>query len=332
MRVIEAALRAFDAPLVVNQIPVDLSPTAGLVDLSGIDEPTDVLRALMSASEVARRARVPFRKFAKRMFAAQERTFFILNALPQALREERQLRLAYQPRIDLRTGRCVGVEALLSWFHPLLGATSPAEFIPLAEKTALMPALTDWVMDNALKQLSTWRHAGMPLNISINVSVLNLEQRGFVIRYTSLLRTHGIEPAQVELEVTEGVLSLNAQSVTDNLRDVAKMGSTIAIDDFGTGYSNLSKLQLYSASILKIDQSLVRRVLDSQHTRILIEGIITLAHKLDYRVVAEGVETREIYETVAGWQCDEAQGYHIARPLTATMFEAWHSEVTQDAI
>lgn len=332
MRVIEAALRAFDAPLVVNRIPVDLSPTAGLVDLSGIDEPTDVLRALMSASEVARRARVPFRKFAKRMFAAQERTFLILNALPQALRDERQLSLAYQPRIDLRTGRCVGVEALLRWFHPLLGAVSPAEFIPLAEKTALMPALTDWVMDNALKQLSTWRRAGMLLNMSINVSVLNLEQRGFVIRYTSLLHNHGIEPAQVELEVTQGVLSLNGQSVTGNLRDVARMGSTIAIDDFGTGYSNLSALQHYSASVLKIDQSLIRRVLDSQYSRILVEGIIALAHKLDYRVVAEGVETLEIHEAVAGWKCDEAQGYHIAKPLAAVNFEAWYSDFTKDIV
>lgn len=134
MRVIEATLRAFDAPLVVNQIPIDLSPTAGLVDLSGIDEPTDVLRALMSASEVARRGRLPFRKFAKRMFAAQERTFFILNALPLALRDERQLSLAYQPRIDLHTGQCVGTEALLRWSHPLLGNVSPAEFIPLAER------------------------------------------------------------------------------------------------------------------------------------------------------------------------------------------------------
>ena len=150
MRVIEAALRAFDAPLIVNQIPVDLSPTAGLVDLSAIAEHTDVLRALMSASEVARRGRVPFRRFTKRMFVAQERTFFILNALPQALRDERQLSLAYQPRIDLHTGRCVSVEALLRWFHPLLGDISPAEFIPLAERTALMPALTDWVMDLSL--------------------------------------------------------------------------------------------------------------------------------------------------------------------------------------
>jgi len=332
MHVIEAALRAFDAPLVVNQIPVDLSPTAGLVDLSGIDEHTDVLRALMSASEVARRARVPFRKFAKRMFAAQERTFFILNALPQALRDERQLSLAYQPRIDLRTGRCVGVEALLRWFHPLLGDVSPAEFIPLAERTSLMPALTDWVMDNALKQLAMWRQAGMLLNMSINVSVLNLEQRGFVIRYTSLLRTHGIDSAHVELEVTERVLSLNAQSVTENLRDVARMGSTIAIDDFGTGYSNLSKLQLYSASVLKLDQSLIARALDSQHTRILVEGIIALAHKLDYRVVAEGVATSEILEAVTGWQCDEAQGYQIAKPLAAATFEAWYSDFAQDLV
>jgi EAL domain-containing protein (putative c-di-GMP-specific phosphodiesterase class I)/GGDEF domain-containing protein len=330
-RVIEAALRAFDAPLVVNQIPLDLSPTIGLVDLAAIEEHTDVLRALMSSSEVARRTRVPFRKFTKRMFEAQERTFFILHALPEALRDGHQLSLVYQPRIDLRTGRCVGAEALLRWSHPLLGDVSPAEFIPLAEKTSLMSALTDWVMDNALKQLATWRKAGMLLSMSINVSVLNLEQRGFVMRYASLLQSHDIDPVHVELEVTEGALSQNANFVTDSLRKVADMGSTIAIDDFGTGYSNLSKLQLYSASILKIDQSLVRRALDIQRTRTLLEGIIALAHKLGYRVVAEGVETQEIYEAMAGWQCDEAQGYHIARPLSAAMFEAWYSKAPADA-
>jgi EAL domain-containing protein (putative c-di-GMP-specific phosphodiesterase class I)/GGDEF domain-containing protein len=331
MRIIEAVLRAFDAPLVVNQIPVDLSPSIGLVNLAVIAEHTDVLRALMSSSEVARRARVPFRKFTKRMFAGQERAFFILHTLPEALRDERQLSLVYQPLIDLRTNRCVGVEALLRWSHPLLGDVSPAEFIPLAEKTSLMSALTDWVMDNALKQLATWRKAGMLLRMSINVSVLNLEQRGFVIRYASLLQSHNIDPAHVELEVTEGALSHNTNSVKDSLRRVAEMGSTIAIDDFGTGYSNLAKLQLYSASVLKIDQSLVRRVLVHQ-IRTLLEGIIALAHKLGYRVVAEGVETQEIYELMAGWQCDEAQGYHIARPLFATMFEAWYSKASQDVI
>jgi EAL domain-containing protein (putative c-di-GMP-specific phosphodiesterase class I)/GGDEF domain-containing protein len=332
MRVIDAVLRAFDAPLLVNQIPVDLSPTFGLVDLSRIDEPTDVLRALMSSSEIARRARVPFRKFAKRMFAAQERTFFILNTLPQALQDENQLSLAYQPRVDLRTGACVGVEALLRWSHPLLGEVSPAEFIPLAEKTSLMSALTDWVMDHALKQLATWERAGIILGISINVSVLNLEQRGFVPRYISLLRTHGIEPKRVELEVTESALTANAKLVTENLRKVADMGSIVAIDDFGTGYNNLSKLQLYSATVLKIDQSLVRRVLDNQYTRTLVEGVIALAQKLDYRVVAEGVETQEIYEAVAGWQCDEAQGYYIARPLAAPVFEAWYSTFSRNII
>jgi EAL domain-containing protein (putative c-di-GMP-specific phosphodiesterase class I)/GGDEF domain-containing protein len=332
MRVIEIVLRAFDAPLVVNQIPVDLSPTFGLVDLSEIDEPPNVLRALMSSSEVARRARVPFRKFTKRMFAAQERAFFILHTLPEALRDGHQLHLAYQPRIDLRTAQCVGAEALLRWSHPLLGEISPAEFIPLVEKTSLMPALTDWVMDHALKQLATWRNAGILLNMSINVSVLNLEQRGFAIRYASLLRSHDIDPVHVELEVTEGALAHNAIFVMDSLRKVADMGSTIAIDDFGTGYSNLSKLELYSASVLKIDQSLVRRVLDTERTGVLLDGIIALAHKLGYRVVAEGVETQEICEAMAGWQCDEAQGYHIARPLSAAMFEAWHSKTPQDVI
>lgn len=331
MRIIEAALRAFDAPLVVNQIPVDLSPSMGLVNLAVIAEHTDVLRALMSSSEVARRARVPFRKFTKRMFAGQERVFFILHTLPEALRDKRQLSLVYQPLMDLRTNRCVGVEALLRWSHPWLGDVSPAEFIPLAEKTSLMSALTDWVMDNALKQLATWRKAGMLLRMSINVSVLNLEQRGFVIRYASLLQSHNIDPAHVELEVTEGALSHNTNSVMDSLRRVVEMGSTIAIDDFGTGYSNLAKLQLYSASVLKIDQSLVRRVLVHQ-IRTLLEGIIALAHKLDYRVVAEGVETQEIYELMAGWQCDEAQGYYIARPLSPAMFEAWHLKASQEVI
>jgi len=324
LRVAEAALRAFDTPLMMKQIPIDLTPCAGIVELSRLDEHTDVLRALATASESARRARVPYRKFLKRMFGAQERTFFILNSLRRALQEEDELRLVYQPRIDLATRNCVGVEALLRWSHPVLGEISPVEFIPLAERTSLMSALTDWVMDRALKQLAVWRKQGYALKMSINVSVLDLQQPRFAPHYASVLQTHGIDPSLCELEVTESALADDAGPVIANLRKVSELGSVVAIDDFGSGYSNLAKLHLYYASVLKIDQSLVRQMLGSAQTRIIVEAIVDLAHKLDYRVVVEGVETREIYEAVADWHCDEAQGYEIAKPLTAQAFEAWY--------
>ena len=331
LRVIEAALRAFDAPLMMKQIPVDLTPCAGMVELSRLDEHTDVLRALATASETARRTRVPYRKFIKRMFGAQERTFFILNSLRRALQEDNELRLVYQPRIDLATRSCTGVEALLRWSHPVLGEISPAEFIPLAERTSLMSALTDWVMDRGLKQLAVWRKQGYVLKMSINVSVLDLQQPRFASHYASMLQTHGVEPSQCELEVTESALADDTVAVIANLRKVSELGSVIAIDDFGSGYSNLAKLHLYYASVLKIDQSLVRQMLNSAQTRIIVEAIVDLAHKLDYRVVVEGVETREIYDAVTDWHCDEAQGYAIAKPLTAQAFEAWYLALQRSA-
>jgi len=324
LRVIEAALHAFDAPLMMKQIPIDLTPCAGIVELSRLDDHTDVLRALATASEAARRTRVPYRKFLKRMFGTQERKFFILNSLRRALQEDNELRLVYQPRIDLATGNCIGVEALLRWSHPVLGEISPVEFIPLAERTSLMSALTDWVMDRGLKQLAVWREQGYALKMSINVSVLDLQQPRFASHYASVLQTHGIDPTQCEIEVTESALANDAVPVIENLRKVSELGSVIAIDDFGSGYSNLAKLHLYYASVLKIDQSLVRQMLDSAQTRIIVEAIVDLAHKLDYRVVVEGVETREIYDAVTDWHCDEAQGYEIAKPLTAQAFEAWY--------
>jgi EAL domain-containing protein (putative c-di-GMP-specific phosphodiesterase class I)/GGDEF domain-containing protein len=322
-RVIDAALRAFDAPLMMKQIPIDLTPCAGLVDLSRLDEHTDVLRALAATSEAARRAGVPVRTFFKRMFATQERTFFILNSLRRALQDDSELHLVYQPRVDLATGRCCGVEALLRWSHPVLGEISPVEFIPLAEKTSLINTLTDWVMERGLKQLATWRKQGYAVKMSINVSVLNLQQPRFALRYASVLQAHGIAPSLCELEVTESVLAGDAEPVIANLRKVSEIGSAIAIDDFGSGYSNLAKLHLYYASVLKIDQSLVRQMLDSAQTRIIVEAIVDLAHKLNYRVVVEGVETLAIQEAVTAWHCDEAQGYAIAKPLAPRMFEAW---------
>jgi EAL domain-containing protein (putative c-di-GMP-specific phosphodiesterase class I)/GGDEF domain-containing protein len=323
-RMIEAGLLAFEAPLMMKQIPIDLMPCAGIVELSRLDEHTDVLRALVTSSEAARRAHVPFRKFFKRMFATQERTFFILNSLRRALQDDSELRLVYQPRIDLASGKCIGVEALLRWSHPVLGEISPVEFIPLAERTSLMSALTNWVMVRGLKQLAIWQKQSYAVKMSINVSVLNLQQPSFALHYACLLQTHGVDPSQCELEVTESVLAGEAGPVIANLRKVSEIGSAIAIDDFGSGYSNLAKLHLYYASVLKIDHSLVRQMLDNAQTRIIVEAIVDLAHKLDYRVVVEGVETREIYDAVTDWHCDEAQGYAIARPLTAQAFEAWY--------
>src|SRR5690606_18037753 len=241
--------------------------------------------------------------------SAHQRRFRLLNDFGHALKAEGQLALAYQPRIDLRTRACVGAEALLRWQHPELGPVSPAEFIPVVEQTALAGATTRWVLDTALAQLARWRAAGLALRMSINVSASNLQDPDFSEVVQDRIRQHRVRPDWVELEVTERAVMGDIANAMDQLTSLVEAGVQAAIDDFGTGYSSLAYLQQLPAKILKIDQTFVRNIADGEREQTLVRSMVTLAHELDYRVVAEGVETAEHHDRLVEWGCDEAQGY-----------------------
>jgi len=318
-------------PMDCGGVPIRPQPAIGVYTfIPGEVEPRDALRRLYSAADDARGGRMPTAVYDEGRDRRHARRFQLLVSLAAALQAPGQLSLVFQPRVDLE-GRPLGAEALLRWRDPQHGDVSPGEFVPLAEETGLIGALTHWVLDQALAQAARWRRAGYHLKLSINVSAPNLEEEDFAGSVARLLARHAVPPSAIELEFTESVLARDDRRVIEQLVTLRAMGIDIAIDDFGTGYSSLAYLQQLPASILKIDRVFVRDLADNARDGKLVKAIIAMAHDLGYRVVAEGVESEACVALLKAWGCDEAQGYHFSRPLAAAVLEDW-LEAVQPAL
>jgi diguanylate cyclase (GGDEF)-like protein/PAS domain S-box-containing protein len=229
--------------------------------------------------------------------------------------------LHYQPRTDFATGEINGAEALLRWKHPKRGLVPPAQFIPIAEDCGLMLPIGAWVLRQACKQVQAWRKQGLPLiDISVNVSTIQLRNGEFLDELLAILSETGLEPRRLELEVTESALMRNSDFVAPILRMIRKLGVRISVDDFGTGYSSLSYLQRFSLDAIKIDQSFVRRISSFPADTTIVSAIIGLGQSRKLRVIAEGVETAEELAFLKTHDCDEAQGYYFSVPLPAVQF------------
>jgi EAL domain-containing protein (putative c-di-GMP-specific phosphodiesterase class I) len=284
----------------------------------------DVLRKAYGAALDTRDAELGVELHSPLKDKEHQRRFSLLIGIRKALAAREQLSLVYQPRIDVKTGSCVSAEALLRWHHPVLGSISPSEFIPLVEQTALDRPVTDFVLETALAQAAAWKSEGFEFGISINVFAANLEEEDFAWRLREALDRHGVSPSMVELEFTEGALIRRRARVLEQLIDIRAVGVTCAIDDFGTGYSSFAYLQNIPADVIKIDRSFMGG-LERERDQTLVRVMITMSHELNYRVVAEGVETQEAYEFLAKSGCDEIQGYLISRPLSPSGFGKWLS-------
>ncbi len=292
--------------------------------LVGAAAPHDVLRMAHNAVGAARRTRSKISTYSRVEDTTYRRRFTLLNDFGAALEAPDQLRLVYQPRIDLVSGACTGAEALLRWTHPILGPVSPGEFIPIIEPTSLARSATAWVIDAALRQLGRWRDAGLDLRLSVNVSATNLLEEDFATNVLHGLARQALAPARLELEVTESAMMENAEQALSILEVVAAAGVSLAIDDFGTGYSSLSYLQRLPAHVVKIDQSFIRDLTGDERKRALVTTMASLSHDLGYRVVAEGIETQAVLASVRHAKCDEGQGYFFGRPMGEDRFAAWH--------
>jgi EAL domain-containing protein (putative c-di-GMP-specific phosphodiesterase class I)/GAF domain-containing protein len=322
--------RLLREPVECSGIPVTPEPAIGAYVFSaGAVEPRDVLRRLFGAVDDARDAAIPLASYDEGRDNAHARSFTLLSDLPRALAASDELSLVYQPRIDIASGQCIGAEALLRWRHPELGPVPPGEFIPLAEATALVGPLTDWVMETAVEQAARWRRAGQPLRVSVNASALNLEEHDFAARLARCLDRHGVGAHDIELEFTESALARDLNRVLAQLEALQRMGVAVAIDDFGTGYASLSYLQQLPANIIKVDRSFVQGLATNFRDQKLVRATINMAHDLGYRVVAEGVESEEAYRLLADWRCDELQGYHICRPVPAAALDEWIAEAKE---
>ena len=246
--------------------------------------------------------------------------------LQQELRgavERREFVLLYQPQADLRTGRVLGVEALIRWRHPTRGTVSPATFIPLAEETGLIVPIGDWVLNEACRQLRDWRHAGLhALSVGVNVSARQITDGSLAGRVSRALQAHGVAAASLDLEVTESLIMGDMERAVATMRELHELGVQLSIDDFGTGYSSLSALRHFPVGRLKIDRSFITDLATDEDGRAVVGAIISLGQKMGLRVIAEGVETIEQMAFLRDNHCDEVQGYYLSKPVVAAAIPA----------
>jgi diguanylate cyclase (GGDEF)-like protein/PAS domain S-box-containing protein len=244
----------------------------------------------------------------------------IEESLRRALEREEFL-VQYQPKVNLKTLEITGAEALIRWKHPVRGMVPPSDFIPIAEDCGLIVPIGNWVLREACKQARTWMDAGLPLaTMAVNISAMEFRDEDFLDGVFRILRETGLDPAALELELTESVLMKRAESTQSILKILRGSGIQLAVDDFGTGYSSLSYLRKFPIDALKIDQSFIRQITTAPDETTIVTAVISMGRSLKLRVVAEGVETMEELTFLQAHQCEEAQGYYFSRPVLPERF------------
>ncbi|MDE1164609.1 MAG: EAL domain-containing protein [Pseudomonas sp.] len=325
MAVVQALVQALHAPfdldgntaLVTASIGVALFPEHG----KSSDE---LLRHADTAMYAAKESgRNDYRVYQASMTRQMQARVDLEHALRRALAGQ-EFEVWYQPKVDLFSGRVEGAEALLRWHDPQLGLVMPGDFIPLAERTGLIVPMGEWLLAQVCQQLQTWQAHGHRLgHIAVNVAVPQIERSDFVATVQQALARHGLNPCQLEVEVTESLIMESPDLARNVLRRLQALGVHTAVDDFGTGYSSLAYLHLLPIDHLKIDRAFIRDLPDSAAHAAITRAIIDLGRALEFRVTAEGIETQEQYEFLRNAGCDSGQGYLIGRPMPAKAFEAW---------
>ncbi len=304
----------------LGDLRVQLGASIGIA-FSGVDgnTPTSLLQhAEVAMYEAKARGRGQWCFFDAGLDERLGELLRLESALRHALAHREELHLVYQPIVDVASGHVHKVEALLRWTSPTLGPVSPARFIPIAEQSALILELGDWVMQEAIRQAARWRRGGgqAPV-VSINVSARQFAQPDFEGRLLRALQEHGVPPALVELELTESLLVSDGPDLPASMQRLREAGIALALDDFGTGYSSLSYLSRFNLSTVKIDRSFVAELEHSVRSRSLTRAIIAMGHGLGLKVVAEGVETEAQRAILVADHCDFLQGFLLGRPVPA---------------
>lgn len=320
---VRALLESLMRPMTVESAQIVLRPSMGVAASPehGV-RPGDLLRRADIALNQARFRRTRLEIYRDGDDEHYQRRLQIVGAL-KGLTHRDELTLVYQPKLDLVPGRSVQVEALIRWKHPVLGFVSPGEFIPLAEQSGHISELTSWVVRAVVLQLQQWRESGLALGVSINLSALDLMDGALPAMLAELLRRESLPASALTLEITETFVMQDLDRSLEGLARFRALGVDISIDDFGTGHSSLAQLRRLCAQELKIDRSFVVALEQGQDDGRIVETIIDLAHHLNMRVVAEGVETGVVLEQLRDMDCDVVQGYHIAQPMPPDDLEAW---------
>ena len=321
----ERVLGGLDRPFMVQKLPIEVSASVGIaVAPEHGTEAETLLRHADAAVQAARKigggASVQYSPECEPHDPAR---LALLGELRRAL-EANELQLHYQPKVDLKTHTVVGAEALLRWPHPKRGFVSPEEYIKLAEQTGIIRPLTRWVLDRATEEARSWERAGRPLPVAVNVSARSLHDGRLIDQVGDALHAHGLPPERLMVEVTESAVMNDPKRAEEVLRGLTTRGVAVSIDDFGTGYTSLGLLRNLRVAELKIDKSFVIGMFgESGEDTAIVRSTADLAHNLGISVVAEGVENQWTLDMLGSFGCDQAQGYHIGRPMASAAFLDW---------
>lgn len=316
-------LQAMRQPFVIDGQQLDLGASIGiaLYPDHGVDPYMLVQRADI-ALHTAKVGIAGYTLYDPSLDSDSADRLILLSDLRRAIEQE-QFELHYQPKVDLISRRVMGVEALIRWRHPREGVLLPGRFIPLLEQTGLIRSLMPWLANEAMRFARCLQELGHPLTVSINLSVRNLLDPQLADTLAEPLAAHHLDPALIELEITESAVMDEPERACLMLERLSQMGFRLAIDDFGTGYSSFSYLKRMPVNTIKIDKSFVLGMLSDSNDTAIVRTSVELAHHLGLEIVAEGVETAELLESLTGIACDSAQGYFLSRPLTSDALIDW---------
>jgi diguanylate cyclase (GGDEF)-like protein len=316
---------AFDAPLTLGEHTIDMGAGIGVAcwPQHAVDADALLSHAEIAMHEAKRRTTGP-QMYDASTDAASARTLSLLTELRRAV-EQGELRLYLQPKVMLETGRVSGAETLVRWLHPQRGLVPPIEFIPFAEQTGFIRTLTMWVFEEAARHWLALQAEGLPLTLSVNLSTRDLLDPELPEKFDALLVKHRVPAEAFCLEITESAIMDDPQRALGTLNRLSGLGFRLSIDDFGTGYSSLAYLKRLPVDELKIDKSFVMSMVEDLDDAKIVRSTIALAHNLGLSVVAEGVENAKVWGMLRELACDEAQGYHMGKPMPATEFYAWAS-------
>ncbi|OGT22658.1 MAG: hypothetical protein A3C55_05735 [Gammaproteobacteria bacterium RIFCSPHIGHO2_02_FULL_42_13] len=321
--IVEKIKAAFEAPFALANSTIGVELAIGIAVYPQHGEETNaLLQHASTAMHLAKNNKQIMQVYSEQQDSANTENLTLFQELRHAIMHD-ELMLTYQPKININTSAVVGLEALVRWQHPTKGLISPQDFVPIVEHTGLVHQMTEWVINESMRQSHIWQQQKLPINISINLSASNLLNKklpGFLLQATA---RHKISPQDITLELTESMIMKNPIESLETLKQLNKQNFTISIDDYGTGYSSLAYLQNLPAHELKIGKPFSSNLLENTKDEQIVRSVIELAHSLNMKVVAEGVETKEILERLKKLGCDIAQGHYFSKPMPAEKCTEW---------
>ncbi|TMF04294.1 MAG: EAL domain-containing protein [Chloroflexi bacterium] len=330
--VAEKLLHALDEPFGVDGYEFQIGGSIGIASfpVDGLS-PTDLMRRADVAMYAAKRANLGTAVYATELDVNTPAQITLYGELRRAI-EQDELRLHFQPKVDVCTGALSGVEALVRWQHPDRGLILPDQFIPMAERTGLIRPLGNWVLEAALRQSRAWERDGLVIQIAVNLGAYNLDDSNLAQAISGLLERYTVTADRLRVEITETMLMRDPDNARRVLEELRAAGVRVSIDDFGTGYSSLAYLKRLPADELKIDRSFIQHMAEDAGDTAIVRSVIALGHELGLVVTAEGVEDAVSLERLRAFGCDRAQGYYFARPMDADSLRASYLSSADEAL